>query len=75
MGVETFIAQATIEAFDVSVLLRLAGCDVVPLDPPVLRPAQDRQTRQLGSVVADDHLRFAANGANRIELASNTSAR
>ena len=38
--VEAFVAQAAVEALDVAVLLRLAGRDVVPFDPPVLRPPQ-----------------------------------
>jgi hypothetical protein len=60
--------QATIKTLDVAVLLRLARGDVVPLDPPVLRPAQDRQAGQLGPVIAHDHQRPAANRNDRIEL-------
>ena len=48
--VQAFVAQATIEALDVAVLLRLARRDVMPLDLLVLCPAQDRQAGQLGSV-------------------------
>ena len=39
--VEAFVPQAAVEAFHEAVLHRLAGRDLVPLDPPLLRPAQD----------------------------------
>ena len=55
--VETFIAKPCIEAFDKAVLIRLARCDVVPLDIAFLRPAQDRHASQFGAVVADDGVR------------------
>jgi hypothetical protein len=46
------VAQPAIEAFDVAVLLRLAGRDAVPLDRPLLRPLQDGEAGQLGPAVA-----------------------
>ena len=48
--VETFVAQAAVEALDVAVLLRLDRRDVVPLDRPFLRPSQDSQVGQFGAV-------------------------
>lgn len=66
--VQVFVAQAAIETFDLIILLRLAGRDVLPLDLPVLRPTQDRQARQFGPVVAHDHQRLAANRNDRVEL-------
>ena len=56
--VEAFVAQTTVEALDVAVLLRLARRDVVPLDRSLLRPSQDRQAGQLGAVVADHRMRL-----------------
>ena len=47
--IQALVAQATIKALDVAVLLRLSGGDVVPLELPVLRPAQDRQAGQLNA--------------------------
>ncbi len=73
--VQAFVAQATIEALDITLLLRFAGSDVMPLDLPVLHSTQDRQAGQLGPVVAHDHQRLAANRDDRIELAGNASAR
>lgn len=40
--VEALVPQAAVEAFDEPVLHRLAGRDVVPLDPALLLPLQDR---------------------------------
>jgi hypothetical protein len=40
--VQALIAQPPFEAFDKAILHRLAGCDVVPLDPKLLLPSQDR---------------------------------
>ena len=36
--VKAFVPQKAVEAFDEVVLHRLARCDVMPLDPPFLRP-------------------------------------
>lgn len=44
--VEAFVAQATVEALDQAVLHWLDGRDAVPLDPPLLGPAQDALPRQ-----------------------------
>ena len=40
--VQAFIAQASVEALDEAVLHRLAGLDVMPFDPAVLTPFQNR---------------------------------
>jgi hypothetical protein len=58
--VEAFVAQATIEALDEAVLHRLARRNVVPIDPPLLRPAQDGRRSQFGAIVADESLWLAA---------------
>lgn len=56
--VEALVAQPAVEAFDKTVLHRLAGRDVVPLlDPEFLLPGQDRIRGELGAIVADDHAR------------------
>lgn len=39
--VEALLARTAIEAVHDAVLHRLARCDVMPLDTPLLRPAQD----------------------------------
>jgi hypothetical protein len=69
--IQVIVAPATIKALDIPVLPRLAPRDVVLLNPPVLRPAQDRQTGQFGHMITDDHQLLAANRDNRIELARN----
>jgi hypothetical protein len=58
--VEAFVPQATVEALHEAVLHRLARRDVVPLDPSLLRPAQDGRRGQLGAIIADDHMWLAA---------------
>ena len=73
--VEAFVTQAAVEALDVPVRLRLVGCDVVPVDRPVLRPPQDRKAAQLGAVVADDHQRrHTPHSDDGVELAGDTRA-
>jgi len=39
--VQQLIAQPAVEVFDEAVLLRFAGCDVVPPDASLVRPAED----------------------------------
>src|SRR5579871_6079723 len=73
--VQELIAQSSVEALDESVLCRLAGRNVVPFDPALLRPAQHRQTGQLGAVVGDDHGRTATHGDDRLELAHDPQSR
>src|SRR5690606_38353796 len=51
--VEQLIAHPTVEAFDETVLHRLARRDVVPFDPVLGTPLQDRVTGQFRAVVAD----------------------
>ena len=43
--VEALVAEAAVQALDEAVLLRLAGSDVVPFDPTILLPVQDRVRR------------------------------
>lgn len=69
MLVQALVAQATIKRFHEAVLLRLAGCDVVPLDPGILAPGEGRMTGQLGAVVADHHARQPATLGDRGQLA------
>jgi hypothetical protein len=40
--VEQFVAHSPVGGFDIAVLHLLAGSDVVPLDPMLFAPAQDR---------------------------------
>jgi len=67
--VEQFVAQAGIEALDEGILLRLAGRDVMPLDPRLLRPAQDRQAGEFGAIVGNTHRRPAAPGNDGLKFA------
>ena len=57
--VEQLVAHSSVEGFDIAVLHRLAGSDVVPLDPMLFAPAQDRVRGELGAVVGHDHPRLA----------------
>jgi len=58
--VEQFIAHAAVEGFDVAVLHRFAGRNVVQFHWTLFAPVQDRVRGELGTVVRDDHLRLAA---------------
>ena len=82
MLVQALVAQATIERFYKAVLLRFSGCDVMPLDPGVLAPGEDRMTGQLGASlridppdqpatvgVADHHARQPTTFGDRGQLA------
>ena len=51
--VEALVPQPAVERFHERILRRLSWCDVVPFDPSVLHPFQDRVTGQLRAVVRD----------------------
>jgi hypothetical protein len=63
------------ERFNEGILLRLAGIDVVPLDPDLSGPLQDRPAGELAPVVADDASRFAKEAHQRVQLACHPDAR
>ena len=48
---KAFIAQLAIEALDEAVLLRLAGCDIVPGDGGFVLPFEDGATGQFAAIV------------------------
>lgn len=73
--VEQLVAQRPVERFDERVLLRLARIDVVPLDPVLGRPLQDRPARKLRSVIADDPGRFAIQPHQRVEFTCDPGTR
>ncbi|HXT17002.1 MAG TPA: hypothetical protein VN706_15280 [Gemmatimonadaceae bacterium] len=52
--VEAFIAESAIEAFDVTVLARLAWANEVERDAAVVRPLVERLSRELRAIFADD---------------------
>lgn len=56
---EQLVAQRPVERFNERILLRLAQIDLVPLDPVLARPFQDRLARKLRPVIADDAGWFA----------------
>ena len=56
--VQTFVAQAAVEAFDVAILLRLARVDVVPFDVVRVGPFQDGLAGELGSVARREEALF-----------------
>jgi hypothetical protein len=72
--VQAFIAQLANEALHERVLLRLAGCDVVPAGLAFLAPVQDRGAGQLGAVIADDCGGIPPPGRNRVQLARDAPA-
>jgi len=73
--VEQLVAHAAIEALDEPVLRRLAGGDVMPLDPSIAGPGKHRIRGKLGAIVADDHLRRASLGNQIDQLTDHPPAR
>ena len=59
-SVEQFVAQSSIEAFDVAVLPRAAGLDVSGLGPNSSDPVLHRLGHEFGAVVRTDVTRHAA---------------
>ena len=51
--IKAFIAQPPAEAFHEGVLRWLSRLGVMPLDPPLLRPLEDRDGGQFGAAIAD----------------------
>ncbi len=74
MLVEALIPEATDEALDESVLLRLARLDVMPFDIPVAPPLEDGMAGQFRAVVRDDHAGSATPPDKRVQFAGNTLA-
>src|SRR5690606_32065089 len=57
---QQLIAHAAVEGFDIAVLHRLSGRDVVPFDTVILRPGKDGVRGELGPVIRNYHVRLAA---------------
>lgn len=66
MLIDTFIPEPAVEAFDKTVLHRLARRDVVQFDPAIPLPGQHGVRGQFGSVVADHHA--GARKLNSVEV-------
>ncbi len=49
--VQAFVSQLAVEAFDKSILLGFARGDVVPIDPVILNPFQDRHASEFGAII------------------------
>src|SRR6266542_3883546 len=73
--VEKLVAHAAVEGFDVAILHRLSGHDVVPFHLMLFAPAQDSIRGELGAVIGHDHPRLATPLDDGDELAGNSSAR
>lgn len=59
---QPFVANRSVEALDVGVLLRFAWLDVLDANAPAAGPVQQRGTDVLGPVVATNHFRFVTPG-------------
>ena len=66
--IQELVSQPPVEAFDKSVLDRLARRNVMPVNFGPVRPLQDRVAGELAAVVADDHPRLAALLDNPVKL-------
>ena len=72
--VQAFVAKAPDKAFCKPILHRLAGRDVMPADPALLLPFQDRVRGQLRAVVADEEAGVAAKFRDLVEFGGDTNA-
>jgi len=66
--VEAFIAQAAVEALEVTVLLRLARVVAMPLDLVVVRALQDRLAGEFGAIVTDEASSFSIDAKPRVQV-------
>ena len=73
MLVETLVTQSAIEALDEAILHWLARGNIVPFNLGLVRPAEDGVGRELGPVIADNHLRLATGGDELIQLTSHAN--
>jgi hypothetical protein len=71
--VEALIAKAAVQAFHEGVLGGFARSDVVPLDPSVVLPSQNRMRGQLGPL--NDHQYPSPSSDERSQLAHYAMAR
>ena len=58
--VQKLVAHAAAEGFDITVLNRLAGPDLVPFHPVILRPDEGGVRGELGAVAGNGHAGPAA---------------
>jgi len=56
VGIQAFVAQATVKGFDDAVLHRLAGLDVIEPDPFVVAPGLKPAGTKLRTVIGTNHL-------------------
>ena len=59
---QPFVANRSVEALNIGVLLRFAWLDVLDANALSAGPVQQRGTDVLGPVVATNHFRFATPG-------------
>ena len=72
--VQELVPHPAVEAFDETVLHRLARRDVVPFDLVLGAPLQDRVRGQFGPVVRHDHAGLAAAFDQRRQFPRHTAA-
>lgn len=74
MLVQAPVAHSTVEVLDEAALVRLARCDVMPLDAGVLTSREHGATGESSPIVADHHARQSAALGDGGELAHDTPA-
>jgi hypothetical protein len=72
--IEQFVTHAAVERFAGPVLHRFSGGNEMPSDPTVLSPGEHNVGGELGSMVGDDQIGFAAPGDDRVEFAPHPPA-
>ena len=71
MLIQTPISLTAVEAFHEHVLHWLAGRDVVPADTRILATSENSVRCHLRSIVADNHIGFAATSDQLVQFTSN----
>jgi len=75
MVVQALVAELAVEALDVGVLRRLAGCDQLQIDPPTIGPSVHRSACELRSLVGADRPGRSPELGDLIEHVRNVAAR
>ena len=69
--IQTLISEAPVEALDKTILHRLSGSNVMPLNLAVMLPLEDRIGGELSPIVADHHIRQSSHLGDLIQLPGN----
>ena len=72
--VQLLVLELAVETFNKAILLGLAGSNIVLFNLGLISPVQNCVVCELGTIVADHHLRHSMFQHRLIEFSGNTSA-